>query len=247
MKKLIIIVGITLLLTGCVENVSLTEQENDMIADYTSDLLLKYDKNYNQSFLVLKEEPEEIETEVIQETGENQGLADKKTINKEVVGEAVDGEYVSLGLNTEIKLPLDALPEILGIQNLSIAYSGFEICDFFPNNIEQGKIDAVFDSGSDYELIVIKLLIQNTSDESKLLDILGSNSSFLIKINNQIEINADRTILLNDFTTFFQTIEPDQLMEVFLIGKISNDFVGEVSTVDLGIIRKGSSSIISLQ
>lgn len=248
MKKLIIMLGIVLLLTGCTENVNLTEQESDMIAEYASGLLLKHDRNYNQSVLILEEESKaEIETaaeeEKIQEP-ENKGTAGEE----EKQGTGMESAVQGIGsLEPEIKLSIEKLPEILGLDGFHLLYTGYEICDFYPNTSENGAMDLVVNSGADYELMVIKLSIQNISDESKDFNILNSSSSFSIRINDQIDSKMDKTMLLNDFTTFSQAIEPGQSADSVLIGKISNDFDGNVSTIDLSIDTKGISSMVTLQ
>lgn len=179
-KGIFILAAVTAIgLTGCVSVPTLSEEQNDAIAEYMADSLLKSDKNYS-STVKLNSVTESTEPEpTIQPIEEPKASATPKASEKPAVSdndtdsskstETPDQTYVSLS-------------DAMQVPGFSIKFKSYK-CD---TNISTNDSNISAKSGK--KLLVIKMKFKNTTDSSKKLDMTQNHSSYSLSIDGkQIE------------------------------------------------------------
>ena len=60
-------------------------------------------------------------------------------------------------------------------------------------------------------------------DQEEKIDLLNTNSRYIITVNDSIRANALTTMLPNDMSTYAETLEPGQTQELVLLLEVNED------------------------
>ena len=229
-----------MLLGGCgTEPYVLTEQEQAVVVNYSASVVAKFN-TYQKDGLtyLIGEEPEKseelLDTEtLIEEVGDGQ-----ESIEGSEGGEAVAEE------NTEHVGQQAVMNDVFGTGGLDIVYAGSEIKE---NYVEGTVYSLEADAGKAF--LILNFDIINESENDIELDNITSGpifkASFIDATGEKVNASAYSTILLNDFTTYLDTIAAGETEQAVILFEVS-DTVTEVEQLTLQVELNGSIYEINL-
>ena len=240
---LLLILG-CLMLTGCGEApYELTEEEQQLIVSYSAHVVSKFNR-YQKDGLThvpnleaqLAEEQEVVpETEVIPETEEPEDNTENQTPE---TGENVE--------STEVEEPAEekTFDSVFAETGLTFTYLGNDVTASYMQ-------DATYavNAGFGKNLLVLKWKVENLTEEAVTVDNMSSDDVFSAKYvmesGKAYNAKAVMTLLLNDFTTYEGTIEPQEAVEMVIVFEIPAE-TESVDKVELKIEKNGEKFQINL-
>ena len=225
MKPFIILLAGTLIvsLNGCGNTIpSLSEEQEALVVEYASTAVLKHDANYQGKLVDLSTLKNEEETPV-EET--MQVPAEEADIPKEPEQMQEPQQDVFSAEQAEAEIQADA-EQILGLQDVSLTYSGYEVDEFYPKN--GNEIYFVMNATPGNNLLVVKFTLRNLLNEEQDIQIQPGTVRVKIIMNGEEE-NALTTMLLNDLATYQGTLGPNEETELVVVGEYP---VEDLQTID---------------
>lgn len=236
----VLCLGICSGLTGCGENVipELTDNEMQIIGEYTAFMLMKYDAS-NRSRLVtlLPEttpvESEQTEPEIPQKTEEPSGMG------------PVDDTPVT-DISQDQEEDHGSMEDVLRLtEGLSISYVNAELCDTYPYGEEFGVVASASEGK---KLLVLHFQFSNGTGQEQTIDLNAQKEMvFRITVNGDYRRNAMRTLLLNDMTTLKETISAGESTEAVLIIEVEQRSMEEISSISLNLKNDADAYTIQLK
>lgn len=235
---LLLLLG-SLMLTGCGEApYELTEDEQQLIVSYSAHVVSKFNRYQKDGLTYVPdvEESETIEeTEVLQET-------EQPEENTEVTNENI----VAGEVTTEVEEPAEetTLNSVFVDMGLTFTYQGNEVTASY-----QEDATYAVNAGTGKKLLVLKVQVENQTEEAITIDNLSAGDVFSAKYEMEsgktYNAKSVMTLLLNDFTTYEGTIEPQEVVEMVIVFEIPAETT-EVDAVTLKINRNGNNFQINL-
>lgn len=214
MKKISVLLcslGFTCILAGCGAQVELTEEENEIITEYAVNLLLKYDKNYNDRLVDLALYEEEQDDEL--EEGE---LAEENPASEDKPEEAAANDTQVVDATQEAQA--SSIEEFYGIEGFSFQYIGYDMTAQYPGMGENPE-DAFFamEATPGTQLLVLKFQAINQSGAEAELDMMRYGTKLRVSVNGEASKNALSTMLLNDLQTYRGIVGAYELAELVAV------------------------------
>lgn len=213
-----------LLLTGCQANTipTLSEEQSNLISEYAASLILKHDKNHS-SGIASQEEKDKAEKERLralkrEEIAKAAENADKdESANKSDTAAEAAPVYVDIA-------------QFLELEGTTIEYQGFEISDSYSE--DGGDVTSfAMEAPEGKKLLVVKFNLSTSED--KEVDILSKYPLFRIRINDGSRIDVLTTMLLNDLSTYKETVTAGTLVETVLIAAITQEEADSIQSLVL--------------
>lgn len=237
MRKKIIslgIAGLLICITGCGNTIpEMDEQQEKLVVEYMAGTLLKYDVNHVSKLTQLPVEQTEVEEstqpedEAVKEDGADTQLSE------------AEGSTETQEISEEPAVM--SMDEFLGLQGVSIQYTGYVVTDFYP---EQGEeVYFVMDASEGNKLLVLKFEMENISAEDVLVDMMQKSVRYKICVNGD-EKNSLNTMLMNDLRYYQGTVAAGAREEVVLVREIPAEWENEIDSLELTM--KGADDIVSL-
>lgn len=240
MRPFIILLAGTLIvsLSGCGNTIpALSEEQEALVVEYASTAVLKHDANYQGKLVdlsTLKNEEETPEEETMQ------APAEEADIPKEPEQMQKPQQDVFSAEQAEAEIQADA-EQILGLQDVSLTYSGYEVDEFYPKN--GNEIYFVMNATPGNNLLVVKFTLRNLLNEEQDIQIQPGTVRVKIIMNGEEE-NALTTMLLNDLATYQGTLGPNEETELVVVGEYP---VEDLQTIDsLSVKLKNESGEVVL-
>ena len=240
MRPFIILLAGTLIvsLSGCGNTIpALSEEQEALVVEYASTAVLKHDANYQGKLVdlsTLKNEEETPEEETMQ------APAEEADIPKEPEQMQEPQQDVFSAKQAEAEIQADA-EQILGLQDVSLTYSGYEVDEFYPKN--GNEIYFVMNATPGNNLLVVKFTLRNLLNEEQDIQIQPGTVRVKIIMNGEEE-NALTTMLLNDLATYQGTLGPNEETELVVVGEYP---VEDLQTIDsLSVKLKNESCEVVL-
>lgn len=188
-----VLLVVTLSLWGCMDVQDLTDEEGNMVAEYSAGVLLRYSEQYERR-LVTKEQREEKKPE---ETAVPSAVAPASPTPAPMPssGDGRTGQQ-----ETADKVSLNDLYDMKGID---FSYQSYQFYDRYPNN--DNSIASVV-AGKDEILLVVSFQIHNQSGTDKKVS-LGKRAehiSYTLTVDGE-EYQPGITILENTGLNFLNT------------------------------------------
>lgn len=227
-------------MTACGNEIpDLTEEESQRIGEYAAVTLLKYDAN-NRSRLV---DPEVVIAKLEKEAAKETTKASQEDGKAEETGSTGTTEVTMPTAQEEITASMEdffGLPE-----GVSIIYEDYMVADSYP---EDGVEDDYFalDASMGKKLLVLRFHLTNGTEQEEKIDLLNTNSRYIITVNDSIRANALTTMLPNDMSTYEETLEPGQTQELVLLLEVNEDVAGAVQTIALRLKNASNEYTIQL-
>lgn len=207
------------ILSGCGSAVALTEEQNDLVAEYAAGLLVKYnnghtmglvsDKSLDMELLYATATPTPIPTpEPVEEI-----LPEEEVSEDGLVDDISSGGDDSGSNNVAISLvPLN---EAFGLNGAQLTYVFYELCDTYPT-MGDDLVMSMNASPGNQLLIVHMNLVNPTADTASFATNLAGKKVRAL-INGQDKIRADVTLLSNDLINYSGTLESMSGEDVVLV------------------------------
>ena len=227
-------------MTACGNEIpDLTEEESQRVGEYAAVTLLKYDAN-NRSRLI---DPEMVIAKLEKEAAREVANAAQEEAKAEETGSTGTTEVTMPTAQEDITASMEdffGLPE-----GVSIIYEDYMVTDSYP---EDGATDEYFalDASTGKKLLVLRFCLTNGTEQEEKIDLLNTNSRYIITVNDSIRANALTTMLPNDMSTYEETLEPGQSQELVLLLEVNEDVAGAVQTIALRLKNASNEYTIQL-
>lgn len=227
-------------MTACGNEIpDLTEEESQRVGEYAAVTLLKYDAN-NRSRLV---DPEMVIAKLEKEAAREATKAAQEEEKAEETGSTGTTEVTMPTAQEDITASME---EFFGLpEGVSITYEDYMVTDSYP---EDGATDEYFalDASTGKKLLVLRFCLTNGTEQEEKMDLLNTNSRYIITVNDSIRANALTTMLPNDMSTYEETLEPGQPQELVLLLEVNEDVAGAVQTIALRLKNASNEYTIQL-
>lgn len=253
MKKMSMIAGVLFLacaLAGCGRQVpELTEEENEIITEYTVDLLLKYDRNYSNRLIDLeayREEQASLQARMEAQAAEDAAKAEAEAqAEKETEESGESGGVGDVVVNNTVVEPLmSSIEEFYGIDGIAFQYTGYDLTYLYPEEEESTAFFSM-DATSGTELLVLKFMVTNISGGQKDINMLGYGMRTRINVGSDVSENTLSTMLLNDLQTYSGTLGADESTELVAIIEVPEET--PIDHVTMTLRSDTNSATINLQ
>lgn len=248
----IIIMSLGLALSGCgVAYPELNEDQNDMIAEYSVSLLLKYDEDnhsrlidttpfmdsYNEAVRVREdgirqyEEAKAAEEEARRKETEAQEAS--MTFSEEDNKEERDGTGGATVID-ETFTPSVSLETFLHADNYSIIYAGNDLVSSYP---EDGT-DFFFsmDATKGNRLLIVYFNVTNHSEAGRL-DVMNENATFKLSVNGDSYKSVFKSMLEDDMGEYIGNFNAGETKRLVLVTEVPEGTA--ISSLDLMVYNKG--------
>ncbi len=232
------------------QTLNLTEEEEQKIVNYSSNVLTSHNANFNSS---LKKMSDRQLAEVLKKEMEEQEKKEKKqaeatTAPEEASEEGNGGDSSGTGTsgggsgeaaeNPGIpQASVDQFADLIGLKGFSISYKGYEIVDTYPPESSGSVVFSLEPASATDSLLVINFQITNDGDTEADCNILDLSPKLRFSINGE-KHSFLNTLLLDDLQTVDTAIGAHESMDVVLVAEISNEKA--VAVKPLSIYVKGS-------
>ena len=238
-------VNVMLTFVGCgmFAQLDLTNEDSSLIAEYAAGLLRKYDRNHGKLW-----SPEELEKVAAAEDAQEQEVEEPDEENAADDTLAAEEEFASDGeepdMNAEVQelsgdgvnLPaVDetvTMAEAIGIQDIEIDYTDYEVCGSYPAN-EDGSFAVSMSARDGRKLLVLHFNVSNPTDVAQECNILHAGKFYRLMVNGNVRINEQVTVLLNSLSQYEGALAPGESMDGVLIFEAENALAENISSMDL--------------
>ena len=246
---------VPILLSGCVDTNSINSEEEVLVSQYATALLLKYDSENHSRLTDVTEtvslyEEAEIryeEQKKAYEEAENAETVPEET--KEATPsdtESIESEDTTAEIPEEVTEEYSdgSLAEFLNLSGINLEYAGCDLMQRYPEDESDLSKSISADSGK--SLLVLYFNAGNVTDTDVTMDVLSEMPSFKISINGGSDINVEKTISLDDdLSTYYGKISAGSKTRLVLVTDVDADT--SVDTLDLKATLNGDSFNMNLK
>lgn len=251
-KALGLIAVSTVLLTGCIDSMpELTDEQSEIISEYSAGLLLKYSPNYdyrivNEEVLaaaiveeaLMQEVLEEEQTENTNELQSEEGGSAEQNVDSE---EQSQEEETQTGVEIVVTDEAD-IAELLGINGVAIKYQSFELRDSYPDE----SVGFSLTAAQGKKLLIVHFDIESASGSAAECDLFDYNLNLRMNVNGS-SVRVLSTLLPNDIASYIETIPAGELREVVAVAEISDITDAMIETLSLRISSVSGSFDVQLR
>ncbi|ABX43213.1 hypothetical protein [Lachnoclostridium phytofermentans] len=213
-------------LTGCASSIRLTENENNIIAEYLSGVLLSQQRSYDQALIEPSPTPIPVATVTPTPSAEKPStVSNKGNTNGHQTG-------ANIQANSDFT-------EVIGIKNLTIEYTGYDIVNSFSD--EYFSLDA----SKGKQLMVIKFNVKNTSKNATKLQLTDAGIQYQLDIDMGTILKPQLTFILNDLRYIDLEIGGKETKEAIVIFEVPKK--QEMKAANLIISKDEKTAIIKLK
>lgn len=240
-RPFIILLAGTLIvsLSGCGNTIpALSEEQEALVVEYASTAVLKHDANYQGKLVdlsTLGNEEETPEEETTQEPVEEADIPKEPEQMQEPQQDVLSAEQA------EAEIQADA-EQILGLQDVSLTYSGYEVDEFYPKN--GNEIYFVMNATPGNNLLVVKFTLRNLLNEEQDIQIQPGTVRVKIIMNGE-EKNALTTMLLNDLATYQGTLGPNEETELVVVGEYPVEDLQVIDSLSVKLKNESGEVILN--
>lgn len=259
-----------LFLTGCANVTKLTEQEQEIIAEYAAGVLLRYDEGYNAQYekdVMLEAKAQAQEN---MEKNKNKKSAEPAATKKEkekpskepkesaALQETATPEPAQPSVEAEVPTPVPEatdnenrmtpydMGKLFGIEGVEVNYAGFEALDRYPA-VSDEQLAFTMDAAQGTKLVVLKFELVNRAETAKTCNIVGQNIKFQLRFNNADFVGVQKTLLTDDFSSLNCILQPEEARQVVIISQVAAGYETTINSVDLIARIGGENTLIKLK
>lgn len=234
-KIVLCLLASAICMTACGNSIpDMTQEQEDLVAQYAAGTLLEH-LNESGTRLVDTSKPKEEPT-----------LADAVAVTQKpepgVSGNDMETDETPEQTMENKETAQISATQVLQIEPLTIAYTGYEICDSYP---EQSGEELYFsmEAGTGKKLLVLQISVTNPGQEQVEFDTLHKhNIKYRVMLNGTDRHQVMLTMLDNDFSAMDIMIDPGETVQTVLLAEVSDETAQQITSVDL-IIRSDSDEV----
>lgn len=221
------------LLGGCGEKpYELTEQEEQLIVNYSAHVVTKYNTYQKEGLSYVWEEDAEASVPAEEHTGEPEDALTQEQTDTPPAAPAPENSAA------DAALPTATLTELFGENGIEVDYVGARLAASY---VESSYYAQYPDADKQYLILGIDLT--NTGELPMALDYLNDASEFQVTLNGTVTSSAELTFLAEDFSTFEGTLEAGEIRETVLLFQVPAE-VASVDSVELTVTGENNYRII---
>ncbi len=157
--------------TGCAGSVDLTEEQEDVIAEYSAGILMQYDAKYDKKLVMPEGTPMP------------QPTATPETVEEPTpTPEADESAGSSVPAEETEKLEEVSLKDLYRVMGMQVSYDSYKICKEYPKKSSAVQITA--DEGK--SLLVLKFKVKNTTSRTLKIDLIDRQIEYPIDLDGTI-------------------------------------------------------------
>ena len=214
------------LLTGCGVGIELSDEENDMIAEYMAAALLKYDAHYEETLIYAEaaETPEDefIPVDFIEEKDDSQSDAMEEGVDS-------DKEDTVSEENTS-----STLSEIFKSKKYNVSYLGVEEYETYK---ESGNDYFIVEAPTGCKLAVVQFTIANISDKDITVSLADKELTYELVLGENTIKKPLLTALMGDLQFYNETIPTGETKVGVVVFAVEKDVDVSTGTV---VIQNGA-------
>ncbi len=241
MISVFIIVGMIICLTGCSNQIpDLSEEDQNLVSEYAAQLLLKYDENFSPRLMTEEMVSENaaaevVKEEVVESVSDNLPTSSENTISNE----QTQTEEVTSLISGAQKMDL---AKFLGLESLSISYIDSKTYDIYPEK-ENEILTVNAEPGT--KIVVSRFAVTNTSATDVICDMLNKEVTYEITFDGEKKYKVLTTMLLDDFTTYSDTILANETKELVFLTEVPEE-VSQIDRVFLLLTYQEQSVVVDV-
>ena len=228
MKKIILLLISVLtmaLLCGCsAYKLDLTASEHDKIAEYAAYALLGNAEDYKNKLLPGDEVDKimaerELESQIRDELDRLEPSTDNSQAPTSPQETTTPGDIDIKETTTKKDEPevIKTLDDILQIPNVSVQYSGYELCSMYPNDPSEF---VVLKAKSGKQFVAVSFVLQNTSNEQAECNLLARDIVYRLHLANGENYKSMLSAMGADFGTWNTPLAPQSMNMAFMLFEV---------------------------
>lgn len=230
-KKLFSILLITsMLFSGCTSVIELTEEQENLVAEYSAGLVIKAYKESQGIIPVVKDEqPTESMTQAPTKPQETKPNNQDETN----VPPATSGDMLNNTTPTEEEFIQDSgitLMEVLDVEGVELSMLGYSVEEKYPLDDFAFSVEAP----AGHKLLVVEYDVWNSVDAGSVMKLNPDNAVIKAIINGSDKVNVYKTMLKNDLLNMNDLeFAPGEAVTGVLIFKIKDEVATEITSVNI--------------
>lgn len=235
----LLLVVSTLLCACGSDSLGYTEEQEDVIANYAAQVVLKHDKKYMYSYLPdIKDDMKETQStvdsseQIIEPETEQYTTDSSESNHTEQQGGYSDTETV-------------ALNQVFGVEGLDIQYAGYDVVSTYPTDDSEEVF--VIKAVSDSSLLVVKFAVINNTSQDITVNFMENGKRYKGIVNEMKKYNAQLTLLLDALNTYEGTIPAGTGTQLVLIFQTQLGSTADLSKLSVAVSDdSGAERVVSL-
>ena len=232
----------SLMLSGCggmqEAPYDLSEEEQQLIVSYSAHMVSKFNAYQKDGLTYVSESDEPLlESTEMESVSETEQEESSEIVNSEVGGS-------NQNMETEGAVEETTLDSMFADTGLTFTYLGNEVTASYMED-DTYAVNAGFGRS----LLVVKLKVENRTEEAITINNMTSgnvySAKYVMESGELYNAKSVMTLLLNDFTTYEGTIEPQDEVEMVIVFEIPAG-TAEIDTFELNIRRNDKFFQINL-
>ncbi|MCR4990606.1 MAG: hypothetical protein K6A38_07070 [Lachnospiraceae bacterium] len=237
-------------LTGCgmfkSQIPELTEEEESLVIEYATEVLLHYDRLNGDKIRPIKYDV--VTDEGVTVSDEEYAGVVKDEVNPDPGIQLPEPDPASEVTAVDNTVPEDpsatvvgSLSELFGLDGINIESTGYDVTDFYPSSPADYF---VMNATEGNKLVILKFVLSNVSGSDQRVEIPYGDVKYKITLNDTTK-NALTTLLINDMGTFTADMAAGASFEVVLVGEFPAADATSISSLSLSVKREsGTCNII---
>ncbi|WP_092450922.1 hypothetical protein [[Clostridium] fimetarium] len=262
MKKIFALgIIVMLLCTGCGSSVTVTTEQNDLIAEYVSGVLLKYSFEDEWQYTKLKKAQKGTSTSTSSTVKSSTNSTASKANSTNIAtssGNATNTatssgnstntatssgnstkSTISNGSTSTTSDPMEMLIEGLGIKGAKITYTNYVVGATYP----QGDLVLCVPASTGQKVVAIEFEISNPTATAIVCNTASSKLGMKLLINNEAGISESVTILKNDLINLKNiTINPGATYKAVALFMVPDSKANSISSLSISVAVNGGSA-----
>ncbi len=228
-RKIAMICLSAVLLAGCGDAMpEMTDEQAELIGEYAAITLMKYDAAGRSRLVDLSQIEEKAEEPSVAQTiPVPEQPAEKETPETPVVDKTVKEELTAESLGSCLDLP----------EGVSLLYDGYDL----EASYQTGASHLAVEASDGNQLLVLHFTLRNTSGADQEIDLLGTQNTYRVTVNDDYVRNVQMTMLDNDLSTYSGTLSNGGTEGVVLLAEVESNRIAGVDSLALNL-KNGSEA-----
>jgi hypothetical protein len=214
-----------------------------MISEYAAGLLLKYSPNYN--YKIVSEDELEVALAAMQPIEEEQTQEQPEIETSETPETEAEQPQDTSGNETEegvtetdladsdtvVQNIDDDLASLLGIEDVTLKYNSYEICDSYPKNNSGFTVSAA----QGRKLLVVHFDLENSTGEKINCSLFDYSLKVRFTLNESSTVSALSTMLPNEMMSYMDSLDAGGTDDVVAVAEISDSYTDDLTGLSIQI------------
>ena len=201
-------------LTGCEDNVSLTEEQNDLIAEYAANEVLQRNPDYEERLDRVKDASSDA-------SGNPESTTEEQTTEELTTEAPLDAFLTAPAGDTSSDdmtqtSTVSNMSELYSRYKLEVNYTGYKLTDSYQDSDDKSLAVEPINGG---KLLVVKLGVKNLSDGKNNVDLLDAGYQYTLKTPTG-SYTSLLTLVDSDFSVYQKTLKKNATKKAVLLFEV---------------------------